>query len=211
MRTTCSLISGSYGLGGGIRDAAAGPRSLRTAGLVKRLETLGVAVTDHGDEPEPSAPHPGGDPRLRHLAQALEFSARFGPRVERLWQSREQNGDFILVLGGDHSISISSIAAAANALKAARGRDAELGVLWVDAHGDVNTPETTPSGNIHGMSLAALLGHGDPRLCSIGGEFPKIKPHNVAFLGTRSLDPGERNFIKQQQLSCFTMHEIDYL
>jgi arginase len=82
--------------------------------------------------------------------------------------------------------------------------------LWVDAHGDVNTPETSPSGNIHGMSLASLLGFGDPRLCAIGGAGPKIRPENVALIGVRDLDPGERSFIKQHNLNCFTMKEIDY-
>jgi arginase len=126
--------------------------------------------------------------------------------VERLWHT----GAFTLILGGDHSISISSIAYGVKALKERYGAEAELGVLWVDAHGDVNTPETTPSGNIHGMSLAVLLGYGDPRLCAIGGAYPKVKPENVAFLGTRSLDPGERTFIKDHHIQCLTMREIDY-
>lgn len=204
---TCTILSGSYGLGAGIRDAAYGPRALRAAGLVKRIQALGISVTDVGDEPEPTVNKPDGDSKLRHLSQALDFSSRFGPRVEEVWL----RDDFILILGGDHSISISSIAHAARATRTKFGPNAELGVLWVDAHGDVNTPETTPSGNIHGMSLASLLGYGDERLCSIGGAGPKIRPENVAFLGVRDLDPGERAFIKHHNLACFTMKEIDYL
>lgn len=201
----CTILSGSYGLGAGIPDAAHGPRALREAGLIDRLRALGVSVTDAGDEPEPAAASAGTNPKLRHLDQALQFSARFGPRVEEVWL----RDDFILILGGDHSISISSIAHASRAVRSKFGPDAELGVLWVDAHGDVNTPETTPSGNIHGMSLASLLGYGDQRLCSIGGPGPKIKPENVALLAVRDLDPGERTFIKQHNLACFTMKEID--
>jgi arginase len=204
---TCTILSGSYGLGAGIRDAAYGPRALRASGLVKRIQALGISVTDVGDEPEPHVERPEGDSKLRHLAQALDFSSRFGPRVEEVWL----RDDFILILGGDHSISISSIAHAARAIRTKYGPKAELGVLWVDAHGDVNTPETTPSGNIHGMSLASLLGYGDQRLCSIGGAGPKIRPENVAFLGVRDLDPGERSFIKHHNLACFTMKQIDYL
>lgn len=202
----CTILSGSYGLGAGIRDAAHGPRALREAGLLDRIQALGISVTDAGDEPEPAATSAGANPKLRHLDQALQFSARFGPRVEEVWL----RDDFILILGGDHSISISSIAHASRAVRSKFGPDAELGVLWVDAHGDVNTPETTPSGNIHGMSLASLLGYGDQRLCAIRGSGPKIKPENVALLGVRDLDPGERTFIKQHNLACFTMKEIDY-
>lgn len=201
----CTILSGSYGLGAGIREAAHGPRALRQAGLVERLQALGVLVTDAGDEPEPPASDPGVDPRLRYLNEALQFSARFGPRVEQVWLRDE----FILILGGDHSLSVSSIAYAVRAIRQRYGQDAELGVLWVDAHGDVNTPQTTPSGNIHGMSLASLLGYGDPRLCAVGGDGAKIKAENVAFIGVRDLDPGERIFIKQHKLSCFTMKEID--
>ncbi len=203
----CTVLSGSYGLGAGIHEPAFGPRALRDAELIKRIKALGIHVTDAGDEPEPVAKGAGDNPKLRHLDQALEFSSRFGPRVEELWL----RDDFVLILGGDHSISISSIAHAARAIRSKYGPDAELGVLWVDAHGDVNTPETTPSGNIHGMSLASLLGYGDRRLCSIGGAGPKVKPENVALLGVRDLDPGERTFIKQHNLACFTMKEIDYL
>jgi len=203
----CSILSASYGLGAGIHDAADGPRVLRKAGLVERLRALGILVTDLGDEPEPLAEGPGSEPRLRYIDQALEFSSRFGPRVEDAW-SRDE---FTLILGGDHSLSISSIAYAARAVRKKFGNDADLGVLWVDAHGDVNTPETSPSGNIHGMSLAALLGHGDARLCAVGGEGAKLKAENVAFIGVRDLDPGERAFIRKHDLQCFTMKEIDLL
>ena len=199
-------MSGSYGLGAGIRDPAHGPKALRDAGITERLRALGVVVTDAGDELEPPADSPGDDPKLHYVDQALEFSARFGPRVESVWA----NGEFALILGGDHSISLSSIAYASRAIKAQHGPSAELGVLWVDAHGDLNTPQTTPSGNIHGMSLACLLGYGDPRLCAVGGPGVKIKPAHVASIGARDLDPGDRELIKKLGLACFTMKDVDY-
>jgi arginase len=202
----CTILSGSYGLGAGIREPAHGPKALREAGIIKRLSALGVLVTDVGDEPEPPSDGPGSDPKLHYVEQALEFSARFGPRVESVWI----NNEFALILGGDHSISLSSIAYANRAIKSQHGPNAELGVLWVDAHGDLNTPQTTPSGNIHGMSLACLLGHGDPRLCSVGGAGAKIKPEHVALIGARDLDPGDRELIKKLDLACFTMKEVDY-
>lgn len=209
MLKRCSIISGSFGLCAGLRGARDGPQALRAAGLIRRLEALGVRVLDLGDEAEPGLSGPVGDLKLKNLEPLLDFSARFGARCEAAWLSR----DFLLVLGGDHSISISSIAHAARAVKSIYGEKAEVGVLWVDAHGDVHTPQTTPSGNIHGMALAALLGFGDSRLCSLGGSdlVPKIKPENVAYIGVRDLEVEEREFIKRQQISCFTMKEVDLL
>ena len=203
----CSILSGSYGLGAGIRYPARGPQELRRKGIVKRLRDLGADITDLGDEAEAQSSGPGSDPKLRYINELLEFSSRFGPRVEEIWLS----GTTSLILGGDHSISISSIAYAARAIKRLHGPDAELGVLWVDAHGDVNTTETTPSGNIHGMSLSSLLGFGDPRLTEIGGPGPKLKIENIAYIGVRDLDPGERQFIKHHNIACFTMKDVDYL
>jgi arginase len=209
MLKRCSVISGSYGLSAGIRGPKDGPKALRDAGLIRRLQALGIRVVDLGDEAESSGSRSLGDPKLKNLDALLDFSARFGPRCEAAWLS----GDFLLVLGGDHSISISSIGHAARAVRAIYGEGAELGVLWVDAHGDVHTPETTPSGNIHGMALSALLGFGDSRLCSIGGAelVPKIKPENVAYIGVRDLEIEERKFIKRERIACFTMKEVDLL
>jgi arginase len=202
------VISGSYGLGAGIRHPSRGPQVLRDMGLIERLQSLGCEVLDGGDELEPSAASgPGPDAKLRYLDQLLEFSARFGKRIDSAWSG----GYTPIILGGDHSISITSFSHASRAIKLKHGQDAELGLLWIDAHGDLNTPETTPSGNIHGMSVATLLGHGDPRLCSIAGEGPKLRAENLAFIGARLLDPGEKDFIKRHQISCYTMKDIDYL
>jgi len=113
-------------------------------------------------------------------------------------------GRFPLILGGDHSIAIGTIAGLAKHKK-------NMGVIWFDAHGDINTGETSPSGNIHGMSLAVSLGIGHPNLIHIYGEQPKIKPENVVIIGARDLDPGERKLIKQLGIKVYTMHEIDRL
>jgi arginase len=201
------VISGSYGLGAGIRNPSRGPQVLRDNGLIERLRALGVEVVDGGDEPEPASSGPGPDLKLKYIDQLLEFSKRFGKRIDTAWEQ----GYCPVILGGDHSVSITSFAHSAKAIKAKYGPDAELGLLWVDAHGDLNTPETSPSGNIHGMSVATLLGVGDQRLCAIGGTGPKLKTDNLAFIGPRLLDDGEKEFIKKNQIACFTMKEIDYL
>lgn len=114
-----------------------------------------------------------------------------------------------VVLGGDHSISVASVSAVVQALAERAGRPVEVGLLWVDAHGDVNTPESTPSGNAHGMPVAALCGFGHPTLQNIGGSGPRINPQQVTFVGLRELDPPEKLFIRQHQMKAFTMSDID--
>jgi arginase len=200
------VVSGSYGLGAGIRNPSRGPQVLRDAGLIERLRALGSEVIDGGDEAEPTANDPGPNPKLRYIDQLLDFSARFGNRITAAWKDNY----FPIILGGDHSISITSFSYTVKAFREKYGPETELGLLWIDAHGDLNTTETTPSGNIHGMSVAALLGYGDPRLCSIAGDHSKLKKENLAFIGTRLLDPGEQQFIKQNRIHCYTMKEIDY-
>jgi arginase len=115
-----------------------------------------------------------------------------------------QNGSFPLVLGGDHSIAIGTLAGVAKHYK-------NLGVIWYDAHGDLNTADTSPSGNIHGMPLAASLGIGHETLTKLAGYSPKVKPENIVIIGARSLDEGERELIKEIGIKVYTMHEIDRL
>ena len=110
------------------------------------------------------------------------------------------------MLGGDHSISVGTVSAIA---AASRGEGKKVGLLWVDAHGDINTPETSPSGNIHGMPVAALLGEGPPELTSIGGEGPKLDPRNIAMVGIRSLDEGEKVRLKRHGVQVHTMSQVD--
>jgi arginase len=111
-----------------------------------------------------------------------------------------------LVLGGDHSIAIGSVAGTTN-FYARQGES--LGLIWFDAHGDANTPETTPSGNIHGMSLAVSLGFGDEELVNLGGRAPKVQPRNTVLVGIRDLDAGERDFLKKSGVTCYTMRDLD--
>ncbi|HDI6354025.1 TPA: arginase, partial [Escherichia coli] len=136
----------------------------------------------------------------KYLDEVVEANQKLAEVVSGIMQE----GRFPLVLGGDHSIALGTVAGVAKNVK-------NLGVIWFDAHGDLNTGETSPSGNIHGMPLAASLGFGHERLVNIGGFAPKLKPENVVIIGARDLDRGERELIKRIGLKVFTMHEIDKL
>lgn len=180
-----------------------GPSAIRIAGLEQRLTELGRRVVDEGDLPIHNMEElKVGDVRARYLAEiarANRVLAQWVRRVARL-------GHFPLVLGGDHSIAIGTVSGVA---AWARSRGRRLGVLWVDAHSDINTPATSPSGNVHGMPLAALLGLGPPALTSIGGRFRKVTPENVALVGIRSVDEGERTHLRRLGVHVYTMADID--
>lgn len=196
-----SIISVPFDLGAGRRGASGGPAAILRAGLEERLRALGIASEDAGvvSCEAPSAEGQAApDERLKHLADVVAVNEALCERVAEVAGA----GKFPLVLGGDHSIAIGTIAGAAKHRR-------KLGVVWIDAHSDLNTPETTESGNIHGMSLRVALGEGDPRLTGIGGAGAKIAPGNVVLVGGRSLDPGEKAFIKSRNISCFTMHDVD--
>lgn len=183
-------------LGAGRRGVDMGPSALRLARLESILGSLGHNVTDIGnvDLPVPeSVPTSGGLHYADYIADAC------GKTYKKL-KSLPGN-TFPIVLGGDHSISMGSVAGVANQKR--------TGVLWIDAHTDVNSPETSPSGNIHGMPLAHLLGHGDERLLNIWGGGAAIRPEDVVFIGLRSVDVGERDFIRERGIKAFTMKEID--
>jgi arginase len=190
-------------LGAGRRGVDMGPSAVRIAGLRERLTTLGYAVTEAGDVPVriPESADPG-DPHARFLDEIAAVNREVADRVGGILGS----GALPVVLGGDHSISIGSIAGAA---AWARQRGEEIGLLWFDAHADLNTPDTSPSGNIHGMPLAVALGHGDPALVDIGGFAPKVRPGRTVLIGAREVDPGERELIRECGIRVFTMREID--
>src|SRR6185503_4661724 len=170
--------------------------------LEPRLEALGHNVKDSGDLdvmiPETQEV---GESRLRYKAPILAFSQDLCTAVEKSLGEKRMP----LVLGGDHSIAIGSIAGS-SAWFARQGE--KLGLIWFDAHGDANTPETTPSGNIHGMSLAVSLGFGDEELVQLGGRAPKVQPRNTVLVGIRDLDPGERDFLKKSGVTCYTMRDL---
>ena len=143
-----------------------------------------------------------GDPHARYLAEITRANRLLCDQVLRVMR----RGHFPLVLGGDHSIAAGTVSGVA---AYARARKKKVGVLWVDAHSDINTPRTSPSGNVHGMPLAALLGLGPASLGRIGGRFRKVDPGNVALVGIRSVDQGERSHLRQLGVHVYTMADID--
>jgi arginase len=180
-----------------------GPSAIRIAGLAARLTELGHTVVDEEDIPIKNMEElKVGDERARYLPEIARASTAVARKVERIMGL----GHFPLVLGGDHSIAVGTVSGLA---AFAQSRSRKLGLLWIDAHGDINTPETSPSGNIHGMPVAALLGFGAPELTSVGGSAPKVDPSNVALVGIRSLDAGEKKRLKETGVQVHTMSDID--
>jgi arginase len=169
--------------------------------LRDQLLTLGHAVTDHGNLPVADR---GTFPPDAHGSDFLPTIAAICGDLAARTQASVGAQRIPVVLGGDHSIAAGSVAGAARALRA---RGEALGLLWVDAHGDINTPETSPSGNVHGMPVAHLLGHGDPRLMFTDGT--AVRAEHVALVGIRDLDPGERAHLRAYGVRAFTMHDID--
>jgi arginase len=201
------LIGAAFGLGATRAETAMAPIVLRQSGLFERLLLVTKNIVDCGDAVGPTASAPAVNPKLRYLPEYLEFSRAFIPRLERAYASAHTP----IIVGGDHSISICSIGVAAKALREDQGKRAKLGLLWVDTHPDLNTPETTPSGNIHGMSVAACLGRGDKALTELCGFSPKILPENIVYIGLRDVDPPEKATLKELGIKTFTMHDIDLL
>lgn len=196
-----AIIGMPMDLGQMRRGVDMGPSAIRYAGINERLKNLFDEVQDLGDipigRPEVSIDQ---ESNLRNLELIAEKTAKLAAKVDEVIES----GSFPLVLGGDHSIAIGTLAGVSKHYQ-------NLGVIWYDAHGDLNTAETSPSGNIHGMPLAVSLGLGHPLLTNIGGYQPKVKPENIVIIGARSLDEGERALIKEKGIKVYTMHEIDRL
>lgn len=175
-----------------------GPKAIRYAGLINRLEKLNLNVIDYGDLNVTNERLPENDLNLKNLENVATGNELIAQKVIEVVNKDE----FPLILGGDHSIAIGSIAGLADKYK-------DLGVIWYDAHADLNNAETSPSGNIHGMSLAVCLGNGHERLTSINGNQPKINPENVVLIGARDLDDGEKELIKQIGIKLYTMTNIE--
>jgi arginase len=190
-------------LGSGRRGVDMGPSAIRIAGLDQRLRELGHKVVDDGDIVIKNMEElKVGNERARYLGEIARASGVIARKVERIMGL----GHFPLVLGGDHSIAVGTVSGIA---AFARRENRRVGVLWIDAHGDINTPDTSPSGNIHGMPLAALLGYGASELTEIGGWAPKVNAGNVALVAIRSLDSGEKKRLKETGVQVHTMSEID--
>jgi arginase len=175
-----------------------GPSAIRYAGLRDSLVRAGIDVEDRGNvETALAETRAGGSERARFLDEILETCSRVGEEVER---AREE-GRVPLVLGGDHSIAIGTLSGLAGS--------GPGGVLWLDAHGDLNTPETSPSGNVHGMPLAVSLGLCGPKFARDGLRVPALDPSRVALVGIRSLDPGEQSLVRDLGLAVYTISDID--
>ena len=190
-------------LGSGRRGVDMGPSAIRIAGLHQRLTELGHTVVDEGDlDIKNMEALKVGDVRARFLPEIARAARQVCAKVSRIIQ----RGEFPLVLGGDHSISVGTVSGI-TAVAHAKGK--KVGLLWVDAHGDINSPDTSPSGNIHGMPVASLLGEGPAELTGIGGEGRKVDPANVALVGIRSLDEGEKTRLKRFGVQVHTMSDVD--
>ena len=190
-------------LGAGRRGTDMCPSAIYVAGLLPGLARLGHAVRRISHISVPRAEElESGDTSARYLPEVAAACRELALRVEQ----QVEDGLFPVVLGGDHSQAIGTISGLARAL---RRRGQKLGVVWVDAHTDMNTPDITPSGNIHGMPLAVLLGHGPRELVEIAGDEPALDARNVVVIGARDVDPREAEFVRRLGLRVYTMTEID--
>jgi arginase len=193
-----AIMGAALDLGAGRRGVDMGPSAIRYAGLHGKLAAAGIDVEDRGNvETALAETRARGAERARFLDEILDTCARISTEVE---QVREE-GFVPLVLGGDHSIAIGTLSGLA-----ASGPG---GVLWLDAHGDLNTPETTPSGNVHGMPLAAALGLCGGKFAKAGLRLPAVDPERVALVGVRSLDPGEQALVRELGISVYTISDLD--
>jgi len=198
-----AIIGAPLDLGAGRRGVDMGPSALRVANLNARLESLGYTVEDlgnvHAEQPESSRPGPMRARFLRSIAHTCETLAR---RVEHA----VDRGKLPLVLGGDHSVAVGTVSGVAESF---RKHKRKLGLIWVDAHTDMNTPATSPSGNVHGMPLACIVGYGPRSLTHIYGYAPKVDAANVVLVGIRDVDAKERSVVKKSGVTVFTMRDID--
>ena len=193
------IIGAPIDLGADRRGVDIGPRAIRYAGLRDQLLHLGHTINDVGDIniPLPEG-QPIGNPRLKYLEPIVQAAEELAQNVTEAFEKHE----FPLILGGDHSISLGSVSGVAQAHK-------NVGVIWIDAHADFNIEDSTPSGNIHGMILAALAGLGDRRLTHLGGWAPKIDKDRIVIVGARALDTSEQELLREHNIHVFTMSDID--
>jgi len=190
-------------LGAGRRGVDMGPSAIRIAGIGDCLRQLGHTVVDEGDfSIRTQEEQRIRDPKAKYLPEITRVVSVLARKVDQLVSS----GQFPLVLGGDHSIAIGTISGVA---ACARRERKKVGVIWIDAHGDYNTPETSPSGNVHGMPLAVCTGLGPRELLNVAGAFRKVEPKNVAIIGLRNLDRGEKANLHRKGLRIYTMEDVD--
>jgi arginase len=197
------IIGVPMDLGQSRRGVDMGPSALRVAGLQARIKQLGHQVEDIGNifvkQPEEQ---PYGEKRAKYLNEIAETCRGLAELVQKTLDE----GFLPVVLGGDHSIAVGVVSGVSGAYRA---RQKRIGYVWLDAHGDMNTPESSPSGNVHGMPLASVMGYGAPELVELLGFKPKVEPRNVALVGVRDLDAKEKRLVKESGAHVFTMRDID--
>ena len=198
-----AVIGVPLDLGAGRRGVDMGPSAIRVAGLDDRLAALGYMVEDWGNLPvEQPESLPAGHPRARYLPQIAHACRLLARTVEKA----SKQGLVPLVLGGDHSVAVGTVSGVSRALRAKRQ---SLGLIWIDAHADMNTPETSPSGNVHGMPLACCIGQGPPELTRLYGYAPKVDPAHAVLVGVREVDQLEKPHVRKSGVRAFTMRDID--
>jgi arginase len=196
-----AVIGAALDLGAGRRGVDMGPSAIRYAELDARIRRLGRECVDLGNvQTAVAEAAPVGDARTRYLREIMKACERVAEHV----RSAVDAGRLPLVLGGDHSVALGTLGGLA-------AGSAPGGVLWIDAHGDLNRPETSPSGNVHGMVLAAAMGLGGPAFADSGIQIPSVDPSRVALVGVRSLDDGERGLLRDLNATVFTMSDVDRL
>jgi len=202
---TIHLIGVPLDLGAGRRGVDMGPSALRVAGLAERIVALGHPLVDKGDLPAPNREVKGEGDQTKKYAREI---GRVCQKVYQMSLAAFEAGALPLVLGGDHSLAAGSVAAAAEQTR--RGGKS-LGLIWIDAHGDMNTPGSSPSGNVHGMPLAALLGSEPAELSLVGGVSPKVLAQHTVLVGVRNFDDREKDLVRESKVHVFTMKDIDRL
>lgn len=204
-QSTIAIIGVPLDLGAGRRGVDMGPSAIRVANIHSRLKSLGYKVEDLGNiGAEQAESLPAGPKSARYLPQIAETCERLAERVERAMEQ----GKVPLILGGDHSLAVGSVSGVSHYF---HKRQEKIGVIWVDAHADMNTPSTSPSGNVHGMPLASLTGQGPKELTELFGYAPKVDPANVAIVGLRDVDIVEKPHVRKSGVRAFTMRHVDQM
>jgi len=197
------IIGVPMDLGASRRGVDMGPSALRVGGIAQHLKSMGLQVEDIGNVlvKQPEEQH-YGEKRAKYLAEIVETSKGLAQIVEKSLE----DGMVPLVLGGDHSVAVGTVAGVTSYF---RKKEKRVGLIWLDAHPDMNTPESSPSGNIHGMPLAAIAGYGPDELTQLAGPKPMVNPRNISLVGVRDIDARERKIIKESGVHVFTMRDLD--
>ena len=198
-----AILGSPLDLGAGRRGVDMGPSALRLAGLNAKLSTLGYRVEDLGNVPVAQQEStPPGSENAKYLSQIAKTCVKLAAMVEGAVAAHQ----FPLVLGGDHSVAVGTVSGVSHVF---RQRNETIGLIWIDAHADMNTPESSPSGNVHGMPLACCIGRGPNELTRIFDYAPKVNGKNVVLVGLRDVDARERKVVRESGVTAFTMRDID--